>query len=258
MMRLSDLRRRREEGDDNWQLSLADMMTLLLCFYVLILSVSRLDPTRFEKVAASMEQAMTPADAKKKTAPPETKPVEKTVKKEAPTSVRNKVSKTVLKAEAPVPPKRKTLEELKNELKAKFADFPGSVDLTTRDQSVAISLRGAAFFDSASAELSPAAQPILAEIAATLTDAPYRFTIEGHTDNIPIESWLFPSNWELSSARASRVARFLIDHGIPKEEIKVVGLADTKPMLPNTGENGESIPENQARNRRVVILISPE
>lgn len=254
MVKLSDLRKRQEQGDDNWQLSLADMMTLLLCFYVLILSVSRLDPSRFEKVAASMEQAMIPGAEQGKIA----LPPKQLVKEKNAASVRNKVTKTVLTAEAPPVPKQKTLKELKKELEVKFADIPGSVDLTTRDDSVAISLRGAAFFDSASAELAPAAQPILADIAGTLTDAPYRFTIEGHTDNLPIESWLFPSNWELSSARASRVARFLIDHGIPKEEIKVVGLADTKPMLPNVGENGESLPDNQARNRRVVILISPE
>ncbi len=253
-MKLSDLRKTRERDDENWQLSLADMMTLLLCFYVLIVSVSRLDPARYDKVAASLEKAM---------AKEPVKPAPVTVAAKAPPApenagaVRDKITKTVLGEAADGKPRKKTLAELKQELEAKFANIPGKVDLTARKDAVAISLRGAAFFDLASAELSPASTPVLADIAASLAGTPYKLTIEGHTDNLPIESWLFPSNWELSSARASRVARFLIEHGVDKNEVKVEGLADTRPMLPNEDENGVPIPENQARNRRVVILVSP-
>jgi len=256
-MKLSDLRKKRERDEDNWQLSLADMMTLLLCFYVLIVSVSRLDPARFDKVAASLEKAMTKDAVKPAPAVEAPKVAKPAPEAKNPAAVRDKISKTVLGAESEDKAGKKTLAELKKELEAKFANIPGKVDLTARKDAVAISLRGAAFFDLASAELSPEALPVLADIAASLAGTPYKLTIEGHTDNLPIESWLFPSNWELSSARASRVARFLIEHGVDKNEVKVEGLADTRPMLPNENENGEPIPENQARNRRVVILVSP-
>ena len=131
------------------------------------------------------------------------------------------------------------------------------MEVKPRENGVELSLRGAAFFDLASADVKPGGIPLLRDIAATLAGTPYKITVEGHTDNLPIESWLYPSNWELSSARASRVARFLIDNGVPRDHMRVEGLADTLPVVPNTDETGRNIPENQARNRRVVILVSP-
>ena len=98
---------------------------------------------------------------------------------------------------------------------------------------------------------------LLGIITRPLLDIPYKITVEGHSDNIPIQSTQFPSNWELSSARASAVARYLIAQGFPKEKIQVVGLADTRPLVPNQDDNGDPIPENQSRNRRIVILVTP-
>jgi len=73
--------------------------------------------------------------------------------------------------------------------------------------------------------------------------------VEGHTDDLPIHTQRFPSNWELSAARAASVVRFFIQQGIPKERLQAVGLADTQPRAPNTS------PEDRAKNRRVVIQL---
>ncbi|MFP5258126.1 MAG: OmpA family protein [Acidobacteriota bacterium] len=314
MLKLSDLRKRRHDDEDLWPISLADMMTLLLCFFLLIVAVSHVDLNRYERVADSMQQAMVqdkPAQRKK----PEKSPpvVEKTSPAPAEKPmVRSKVSHTTLASE-PVPPleppapkpdtsesdraakpavppaqpqamaqaqpgaenppkaeppkdqaggertgpTQKSLDDIRKELSSKLDVAAGSVEVKPRENGVELNLRGAAFFDLASADVKPGGLPLLRDIAATLAGTPYKITVEGHTDNLPIESWLYPSNWELSSARASRVARFLIDNGVPRDHMRVEGLADTLPVAPNTDASGHNIPENQAKNRRVVILVSP-
>ena len=84
---------------------------------------------------------------------------------------------------------------------------------------------------------------------------PYSVLVEGHTDDQPIASRIFPSNWELSAARAARVVRFFIDSGVSPDRLKAAGLADTQPEAPNTTSEGVPIPENRARNRRVAIIF---
>jgi chemotaxis protein MotB len=263
MLKLADLRKRRHEEEDLWPISLADMMTLLLCFFLLVVAVSHVDIGRYERVADSMQKAMVPVA-------PVPKPEPKT------DAVRSKVSHTILarervpEPEHPKPqpqsepeesdrtgPRRKTLDDIRKELAAKLALHVNEVELIPRDNGVALNLRGAAFFDLASADIKPGGLPLLREIAATLAGTPYKVIVQGHTDNLPIESWLYPSNWELSSARASRVARLLIDQGVPKDRLRVEGLADTQPISPNDDPSGHPIPENQAKNRRVVILVTP-
>lgn len=257
MLKLSDLRKRRDDGEENWQLSLADMMTLILCFFVLIVSVSKLDMTRYEKVAGSMEKAMTRErrpDTAKTPPGPEKEPLPPQA---APAPPLPAVLPEV-RAKAATPPAPRDIDQFKAELSTKLAGKTGQAEVIHRDQGVAVSLRGAAFFDPASAEIKPETLALLTDIASSLKDMPVRVAVEGHTDNLPIESWLYPSNWELSAARASRVARFLNDHGVPKDDLTVVGLADTRPLVPNAGPDGRPIPENQAKNRRVVILVSPK
>lgn len=126
-----------------------------------------------------------------------------------------------------------------------------------REGGYAVTLKGAVLFDRASADLRPASIPYLDSIAASLTQTPYSVTVEGHTDNLPIQSFVYPSNWELSAARAARVARYLIDRGVAPSRLRIAGFADTRPVAPNDTAQGQPLPENQARNRRVVVLINP-
>lgn len=308
VIKLADLRKQRHDDEDLWPISLADMMTLLLCFFLLIVAVSHVDLNRYERVADSMQKAMVtdkPAPKQKtaeappvtvRTAPPKPAP------EPEPAGVRSKVSHTTLKSETPplekekpkeqpapttaaekpqpaeakpaataaqakepqakpeserTGPTKKSLDDIRKELAGKLDIKSGAVEIVPRENGVELNLRGAAFFDLASADIKPGGLPLLRDIATTLAGTPYKVTVEGHTDNLPMESWLYPSNWELSSARASRVARFLIDHGVPRDHMRVEGLADTLPVAPNDDASGRPIPENQAKNRRVVILVSP-
>ena len=212
--------KKQPEETEQWQLSLADMMTLLLCFFVLITAVSSIDKTRYAEIAEVMETAM------------------------------GVESETVLQ-------QQESMQDIKEKLEEAIGHQSSEIHLELRPDSVAINLTGGVFFKLGSADLTLLAIDILKRIADSLLSVSFRITVEGHTDNLPIRSVVFPSNWELSSARASAVARIIINRGFPKTKVKVLGLADTNPIYPNEDENGDSIPENQAQNRRVVILVTP-
>lgn len=270
MIRLSTLRdRHREEDQGTWFISLSDLLTLLLCFFVLMLSVSHMDQERYKAVAASLEDSLRKEKAKQQAQPQKQKPEDfVTAARQAigPMKPLEPVLPTVLppspetsKPEAAKPPGTgpKSIDDIRAELGARFAQDPNAIQLEKREAGVAITVKGAVLFDRASAELTPASVQLLDSIAASLRGTPYKVAVEGHTDNLPIQSWIYPSNWELSGARASRVARFLEDRGVARSRLQVVGFADTKPLAPNTDDKGHFLPENQAKNRRVVILVTP-
>jgi chemotaxis protein MotB len=135
----------------------------------------------------------------------------------------------------------------KNHLE-KFA----SVQLV-RNKAVRILLTGDLLFDTGKADLKGGAIEVLTKIAAILRKTPYLINLVGHTDDIPIHTSRFPSNWELSTARACAVARFLTgEMKIPPERFCISGYADYRPLRPNVS------PENRAANRRVEIIITKE
>lgn len=114
---------------------------------------------------------------------------------------------------------------------------------------VIVRLNDRLLFPSGKVELDDSGREILLEIAPIIQAAPATVEVQGHTDSVPISSWLFPSNWELSSARASAVVRTLIDGGVPADRLHVVGYADTAPRA----DNGTA--EGRQENRRVEIVL---
>ena len=104
-------------------------------------------------------------------------------------------------------------------------------------------------FDSASAALTPRGETMLAQLTDQLAAFPGRISVEGHSDSRPITTQRFPSNWELSSARASAVLRFLTRKGIDAGRLRAIGYADTQPLAANDGATG------RARNRRVELVL---
>jgi chemotaxis protein MotB len=218
---------------DDWLITYADMITLLLCFFVLFLVIS----------------------ASKKHTTPEVEPQK-------------------IVAEAPKPPPPLQLpEEFPNNLplgedetNEKLADaappLPPSQQVAQvepkGDRITILEIDSSAFFDKGSATLSGSGKMLLQDVAGKLKSdeyRDYRITVEGHTDDTPISTAQFPSNWELSTARASSVARFLLDQGIMAQKLRAAGYADTFPKLPNRDANGAALPGNQAQNRRVVIKL---
>lgn len=141
-----------------------------------------------------------------------------------------------------------TLEELG------LADLGDDIDVIISQQTVNFRISNEILFESAQADLTEAGLEVLARLAQALQHNPHRLTIEGHTDNRPIFTNRFPSNWELSTTRATSVLRYLQRHGIAPERLRAVGYADTRPIATNETSAG------RAANRRVEVImeIDPE
>jgi chemotaxis protein MotB len=130
------------------------------------------------------------------------------------------------------------------------ADAAGGVQVTETTQGVVVSLPEAGAFALGQADLSQAARRVVRELADVLLSEEGEIRVEGHTDNAPIATSRFASNWELSAARATEVIRFLIAQGrIPAERLSAGGYGEFRPVAPN------DTPEHRARNRRVDIII---
>ena len=281
---------------EDWLITYADMITLLLCFFVVFLimtmtkkehaqhettehvvltappeqhfKVQQIRPeevnapevktanvpfrdielTPFHKIEAEAdvmptEKPATPVDTPAVAMAP-AQPGSEVVSMPAPEE------KPVLQFSTPLPPTMVEANLLPSQAPAVVQ--PGGDRITT------IEMNSAAFFASGSAVLSEAGKNILSRVVARLHDDAYNdynVTVEGHTDDSPVASKQFPSNWELSTARASAVVQYFITQGIDPGKLRAAGYADTKPKAPNRDAHGKAIPENQAMNRRVVIKL---
>lgn len=122
---------------------------------------------------------------------------------------------------------------------------------TRTERGVVLVLQEQVLFASGEATILPQAYPFMNKVGELLDTIPNMVKVEGHTDNRPIATSRYPSNWELSAARSSSVIRYLLDeHGLQSERFIAVGYGDTRPLVPNTTE------ENWLKNRRVELIIS--
>jgi len=149
---------------------------------------------------------------------------------------------------------RKRLKEFED-LTQRFKKLTDSGALSVQfiDGKMVVSLGSDVLFTSGSAKLSAAGQEAIKEVAAQLTAIPNkRYQVEGHTDNVPIATAAFPSNWELASARALNVTRSMMEAGMPANRVSAASFADTSPRVAN------DTPEGRAQNRRIAIVIVPD
>ena len=142
-------------------------------------------------------------------------------------------------------------QALLRELARTFNDLTedGEITLVTRDQGILLDIKDSALFASGTAQPAAQAAAIVDQIAAILADNDNRVVVEGHTDDVPIQTAQFPSNWELSAARAASIVRALQERGIAADRLEASGMADTKPRSSNLTAQGRS------ENRRVCLLV---
>lgn len=239
----------------------ADLMTLLLCFFVLLLSMAELDILRYESMVESMENAFgvnNPADPE--TVPSaesvietqnfnpldneriiEAEPVEATSPEAADAETDD--LETFLEAR-----RNRIAEALENRLNA--AIEKQDVNIETRDDRVVIHIDQEASFSSGSANLKQSFLPVLEQISTALTALEDKLVVSGHTDNQPVRSGRFRSNWELSAARANSVLHALLENpGLSADRFRVEGYADTRPIASNDNAAGRS------SNRRVEVSV---
>jgi chemotaxis protein MotB len=130
-------------------------------------------------------------------------------------------------------------------------DLQDQVEFIREAEHIRLEINDTVFFESGSADMKTQSTTLLEKLVEMLKRHPGRIAIEGHTDDRPIATTRYPSNWELSAARASMVARYLIMHGIEADRLQAIGYADTRPRSTNDSEAG------RAHNRRVTLMIYP-
>lgn len=225
-----------DESDGGWLIIYLDVMTLMLCLFVVLLAYANYSAEAYETLSRTLSSTSS-----------ETREVTTTGAPEAPQP----------DAEVPDDPPVDTATQ---QLQAQFRDalldqgLQESVDVQVSATQVNLQINERILFELGQAELTEAGQAVLVKLAPLLAVASdHKLSIEGHTDPTPIANARFPSNWELSSQRATGVLRFLLTQGIPAGRMRAVGYADTRPLADN------STPEGRARNRRVsLILQRPE
>lgn len=251
----------------------ADMITLLLCFFAIFLSISiprKAVPQKVE-IAQSMpppvrqtaiEGNMLFRSPERAHQPTEDSVAATSAEVDEPpareNTVRVKAASSVEASEAP----SQTVVDIRPFAQSEIVGMlksQGRADIEQKgDRITTLEISSAAFFDSGSAALSKSGESILRDVTVDLKSEKlkdYQITVEGHTDDTPINTSRFPSNWELSTARASAVVHFFLDQGIPALKLRAAGYADTFPKAPNRDAYGSAIPENQTQNRRVVIKM---
>jgi chemotaxis protein MotB len=244
-------RRKSNISRDRWMVSYADFVTLLFAFFVVLYAFSKADQKKQMQVTESIDTAFRSLgifpDAARR---PASGASTATGTEKAP------IPMNIVMGEDVMSPARvkDDLNQIRRELEQRLSNQVAThtVSIQMGRDGLVISLREAGFFNSGSATPKPQTLPTLRQIAASLSHTPYDLRIEGHTDNIPIHTAEFDSNWELSSARATRIARLFLDlKAMPPERISAAGYAEFHPVASNDTTEGRS------RNRRVDLVVLP-
>ena len=221
-------RRRYQENEqdldqNDWLTTYADAITLLMAFFIMLVSFSKIDIPLFEQVQAGIKEHIGKAD-----------------EVDTPIFRLHSIMEATIIDSSDLPPE--------------------AVDISYDDDGIVIDFASGSFFRPGTIQLTESAQLILAKINRELGLAPFDIfmvDVEGHTDSDPIHSVQFPSNWELSAGRAAAVVRHFISLEMEPERLKASGYADTKPKVPEVDVMGNILHENKAANRRISIRLYP-
>jgi chemotaxis protein MotB len=205
--------------ESNWLVSYADMMTLLFGFFVLMYSFSRVDEKKFEIVRKDVARYF---------------------------GGQVKINPTV----------KKTEEEIQDVISA--AGLDKKIQVVARDSEIELRFNGSLHFIPGTAKLNPESEFVLNKLIDSIKRNVKAdlVTVEGHTDDSPIGTAVFPSNWELSAGRASTVVREFEKFGFDSAKLTAKGFGSSRPVSPNRDSKGTAIPENQEANRRVIVSVA--
>lgn len=213
-----------------WLVTYGDMVTLLLAFFILLISFSSLDEKKFGEAAKSLKGALG-------------------ILKRHESILDNKKFKFEEENILDKMEIYENIQELERTTKELGLDEVISIKFT--ETGLLIQMGDKVLFDLGKADLRSKAFPILNIVGKTIRSRAREVLVSGHTDNIPIDTKEFPSNWELSSARATSVVKYLIDFAnVPAEILAATGYSEFRPLLPNDS------PENRQKNRRVEFLVT--
>lgn len=243
-------RRKRVDRDNHerWLISYADFITLLFAFFVVMYALSSVNENKYKTFGLSLGNAFGTNAPK----PTESNPIHLTEQEIYFKSIVDRRDARLADQQRKQNERMKNLVSTLNQVMDTFVKN-GQVTVSQTNRGVMLDINASALFAQGDAALASAAQKTLSDVAKVLVDGDQPVEVEGYTDNLPISTPVYPSNWELSSARASSVVRLFIDQGILAKRLTAVGAADNNPVLSN------DTPEGRARNRRVTItVLTPE
>lgn len=227
-----------EGGGDEWLATYGDMVTLLLCFFVLMFAMSSVQKESFEQLVQSMKEAIGKQEI------PESGTREGLIMKDVPEDQKiNALDELGGMID-------KDLDNVVSEVREliMFNKLQGKVRVEKDDFGAKITLSDVLLFPTGKAEMTSAGRDLMKQIQEILKQFSYHVKILGHTDNVPIRTEKFKSNWELSANRACEVVRLLIKQGLDPELLSAEGYAKYRPLAPNDTAEG------RAKNRRVEIV----
>ena len=251
-----------EEGQPEWLATFADLMSLLMCFFVLLLSFSEMDLQKYKQVAGSMKEAFgIQRVVKSDTIPRGTSVIKQEFSPGKPDPNVLKIvqqrtdndNRPEVNIDLPIPDDVIKLQEMLRETLGEEIDSE-VLEVLVYEEGVMIRVRESDAFPSGSARLQSGFIPVLDKLQDLLSTTEGRIIVGGHTDNVPIRTLAYPSNWVLSAARSASVVDYLAELSFDDpSRIEIRAYADTRPIAPN------DTVENRARNRRIEInLTVPE
>jgi len=229
-----------EHHDERWLVSYADFITLLMVLFVVLYSMSQVNVEKYKILATSMRTAFTLGGASQ---------IVDSQINQAGGTMEDGTSKPIVIPGIPEGPTQS--EEVAGELTAMLSsqNLGNQVSVQTNVEGVMISLSEKLIFKEGQADLPPEALRVLDTIATMLLPIENKVRLVGHTNNTPSSNPTYPTNWELSLARATTVAKYLINSGVPPERLIVSGQSEYAPVFPNDTE------EHRQLNARVEIVI---
>ena len=230
------MKKKVEEASDEptapfWMTTYGDMVTLLLTFFILMISFANMDERKWSQVAKSLQGALGVLEQYK---------VEIQVMAENPGGEDDMLIRSQIYEQ---------VEQFRDNMQDKIDD--GDITVEEVKNGLLIQLGSKLLFDSGDANLLADAYPILTEIATATKNHATEIVVAGHTDNVPINSEKYPSNWELSSARSLSVVKYLVDEaGMNPKILGAAAYGEYRPLVPNES------PEHRKINRRVEFLVT--
>lgn len=231
-----------KKGAPAWMCTFSDLVTLLMCFFVLMFAMSTIQQETFKEIVKSLRSALgvqtVPKAGTREGLVMKSVTPEKSEKKDEVEAV-DELGGLV----------QKEVEDIVSQVRelVLFNMLGGMVKVEESEEGAIITLTDMALFDTGAAEMSPRGKGIVKQVSKVLKQFTYPVVVAGYTDNIPMDSEKFPSNWELSTARASAVVRFFIKLGIKPKLLSAEGFAQYRPIATNDTAKG------RAKNRRIEI-----
>lgn len=239
-------RRGHEEEHENlerWLVSYADFITLLFAFFVVMYAISSVNEGKYRVLSDSLVSAfrnvqVVGAGQMNIVTPPNASIKQIVVKQDPQTAARRQVQRDKM---------RNVAQDIFRALAPLVRQ--GKVRLVETDKGVTIEIADSVLFSPGQAQLEPTSAQALRMVGEVLAPTEFPIVVEGHTDNVPIRTALYPSNWELSAVRATTVLRLFADAGVSPQRLTAIGYGEHRPV------EGNDTQEGRARNRRVSILI---